>query len=125
MAARQRATLLTHYRSFKKRRHLDRLSRLGDHAPLDEPARRHGGRRLAADSWRDAESRARLQGTAEPNMVVIAESTRRLLGNLFELKDLGARDLKGIAGPVGAWAALRARAVVSRFEALHTTGLTA
>jgi hypothetical protein len=41
---------------------------------------------------------ARLQGLAEPNMVVIAEGTRRLLGNLFELQDLGARDLKGIAG---------------------------
>src|ERR1041384_6594696 len=35
---------------------------------------------------------ARLQGLAEPNMVVIAESTRRLLGNLFDLDDLGARD---------------------------------
>ena len=50
---------------------------------------------------------ARLQGIAEPNSVVIAESTRKLLGNLFELEDLGARDLKGIAGPVQAWAALR------------------
>jgi class 3 adenylate cyclase len=68
---------------------------------------------------------ARVQGIAEPNMVVIAESTRRLLGNLFELKDLGARDLKGIAGPVGAWAALRASAVESRFDALHASGLTA
>ena len=51
---------------------------------------------------------ARLQGIAEPNTVVIAESTRKLLGNLFELEDLGAKDLKGIAGPVRAWAALRA-----------------
>ena len=42
---------------------------------------------------------ARLQGIAEPNMVVIAEDTRRLLGNLFELEDLGPKDLKGIAGP--------------------------
>jgi hypothetical protein len=40
--------------------------------------------------------------------VVISESTRKLLGNLFELQDLGAKDLKGIAGPVRAWAALRA-----------------
>ena len=39
---------------------------------------------------------------------MIAESTRKLVGNLFELKDLGARDLKGVAGPVRAWAALRA-----------------
>jgi class 3 adenylate cyclase len=68
---------------------------------------------------------ARLQGIAEPNMVVIAEGTRRLLGNLFELQGLGAKVLKGIAGPVRAWAALRASSVESRFEALHTSGLIA
>ena len=67
---------------------------------------------------------ARLQGVAEPNMVVLAEGTRKLLGNLFELKDLGAKDLKGIAGSVKAWAALRPAAVEGRFEALHGTGLT-
>jgi class 3 adenylate cyclase len=68
---------------------------------------------------------ARLQGIAEPNMVVIAEGTRNLLGELFELEDLGAKELKGILGPVRSWAALRASSVESRFEALHTTGLTA
>ena len=68
---------------------------------------------------------ARLQTLAEPNMVVIAEGTRRLLGDLFELGDLGPKDLKGIAWPVRAWAALRASSVESRFDALHTTGLTA
>jgi class 3 adenylate cyclase/predicted ATPase len=67
---------------------------------------------------------ARLQGIAEPGTVVIADSTRRLLGNLFEIKDLGPRDLKGIAGPARSWAALRASSVESRFEALHTTTLT-
>jgi tRNA A37 threonylcarbamoyladenosine biosynthesis protein TsaE len=67
---------------------------------------------------------ARLQSVAEPNMVVIAESTRRLVGSLFELQDLGARDLKGIPGPVRAWAALRTSSVASRFEALHASGLT-
>src|SRR6516162_7207128 len=41
---------------------------------------------------------ARLQGIAEPNTVVIAEATRRLLGNLFELQDLGPRELKGLPG---------------------------
>jgi hypothetical protein len=40
---------------------------------------------------------ARLQALAEPNMVVIAENTRRLLGNLFDLQDLGKKDLKGLA----------------------------
>jgi class 3 adenylate cyclase len=68
---------------------------------------------------------ARLQGVAEPNMAVIADGTRRLLGNLFELEDLGAKELKGIVGPVPAWAVIRARSVESRFEALHTTSLTA
>jgi class 3 adenylate cyclase/predicted ATPase len=68
---------------------------------------------------------ARLQGIAVSNSVVIAEGTRRLLGDLFELQDLGAKDLKGIAASARAWAVLRARSVESRFEALHTTGLTA
>ena len=67
---------------------------------------------------------ARLQGVAEPNSVVIAESTRKLVGNLFELEDLGAQDLKGIAGPVRAWAALRPSSVEGRFEAFHASGLT-
>ena len=68
---------------------------------------------------------ARLQGIAEPNMVVIAESTRRLIGKLFELEDIGAKELKGITGPVRAWAALRASSVESRFEAFHASDLTA
>jgi class 3 adenylate cyclase len=67
---------------------------------------------------------ARLQGVAEPNHVVIAEGTRKLLGNLFELEELGPKELKGIAGSVGAWAALRPASVESRFEAFHGTGLT-
>jgi class 3 adenylate cyclase/predicted ATPase len=68
---------------------------------------------------------ARLQGIAQPNTVVIAEGTRRLLGNLFELEDLGVKDLKGVAVPLRAWAALRPSSIESRFEALHTTDLTA
>ena len=58
-------------------------------------------------------------------MVIIADGTRRLLGNLFQLEDLGARVLKGITWPVRAWAVVRASSVESRFEALHATGLTA
>jgi class 3 adenylate cyclase len=67
---------------------------------------------------------ARLQGLAEPNTVVIAESTRRLVGNLFELSDLGPQELKGIPGCIRAWAALRPSLVEGRFEALHAGGLT-
>jgi predicted ATPase len=68
---------------------------------------------------------ARLQGIAEPNTVVIAEATRRLLGNLFDLVDAGVKEIKGIATPVRAWMALRPAVVESRFEALHASGLTA
>src|ERR1700732_854452 len=68
---------------------------------------------------------ARLQAIAEPRTLVVAASTRRLLGNLFELEDLGAKDLKGIAGPVRTWATLRASSVEGRFEALHKAGLHA
>jgi class 3 adenylate cyclase len=67
---------------------------------------------------------ARLQGIAEPDTVVIADGTRRLVGNLFELQDLGTRNLKGIAATVRAWAAQQATSVESRFEALHLASLT-
>ena len=67
---------------------------------------------------------ARLQGIAEPNSVVVAESTRKLVGNLFELEDLGGKDLKGVAGSVRAWVAIRPSSIDSRFEAFHASGLT-
>jgi tetratricopeptide (TPR) repeat protein len=67
---------------------------------------------------------ARLQGVAEPDRVIIAESTRKLVGNLFELNDLGSQELKGITGAVRAWAALRPATVESRFEALHGSGVS-
>jgi AAA ATPase domain len=65
------------------------------------------------------------KGSPSRTRCVIAESTRKLLGNLFELEDLGAKEVKGIAEPVRAWAVLRPSSVESRFEALHATGLTA
>jgi class 3 adenylate cyclase len=68
---------------------------------------------------------ARLQAIAEPNTVVIAEATRNLLGNLFELRDLGPKELKGITRPVRAVAVRWASSVESRFEAMHPGGMTA
>ena len=67
---------------------------------------------------------ARLQALAEPDAVVIAAGTRRLVGELFEYSDLGAVELKGIATPVPAWQVLRPSAVESRFEALHGSALS-
>jgi class 3 adenylate cyclase/predicted ATPase len=62
---------------------------------------------------------ARLQAVAEPDAVVIAAGTRRLVGDLFEVRDLGAAEVKGIAGPVPAWQVLSPSSVASRFEALR------
>ena len=67
---------------------------------------------------------ARLQSLAEPNEVVLAEDTRKLIGHLFELEDLGATDLKGIVEPVRCWMVLRPASVESRFDAFHEDGLT-
>ena len=66
---------------------------------------------------------ARLQAIAAPDSVVIAEATRKLIGDLFELGDLGPQNLKGV-GPTRAYAALRESSQESRFEALHAGGLT-
>ena len=67
---------------------------------------------------------ARLQALAEPDAVVIAAATRRLVGDLFEYRDLGAVAVKGIAAPVPAWQVLRPSIVTSRFEALRGLALT-
>ena len=66
---------------------------------------------------------ARLQAVAEPDQVVIADTTRRLIGDLFDLAELEPRELKGI-GSVRAWIVLRPGRVEGRFEALHGTSLT-
>jgi predicted ATPase len=67
---------------------------------------------------------ARLQALAEPDAVVIAPGTRRLVGDLFDYRDLGAVEVRGIAAPVPAWQVLRPSVVASRFEALRGAALT-
>jgi len=67
---------------------------------------------------------ARLQALAEPDAVVIGAGTRRLVGDLFEYRDLGAVEVKGLAASVPAWCVLRPSAVASRFEALRGSALT-
>jgi class 3 adenylate cyclase len=62
---------------------------------------------------------ARLLGVAEPNEVVIADSTRRLVGDLFRPRSLGSRPLKGINARIEVWAVLNDRSIVSRFEAVR------
>jgi class 3 adenylate cyclase len=67
---------------------------------------------------------ARLQGLAEAGGVVVAASTRRLLGDRFRLRDLGKHVVKGLAEPVEAWAALGMSETESRFEAAQSARLT-
>lgn len=67
---------------------------------------------------------ARLQQLAEPGTVVIAESTRRLVGDLFELVELGSHKLRGFAESVPAWRAIGEGRAESRFEALHGSHVT-
>jgi class 3 adenylate cyclase len=62
---------------------------------------------------------ARLQEIAEPNCVMVSDTTRRLAGGVFAYNDLGLRHLKGIAEPVQVWRAVSERALESRFEAHH------
>ena len=66
---------------------------------------------------------ARLQTLVEPNSVVIAETTRRLLGNLFRLRELGPHGLRGIGEPVGAWAVEGLSPTGIRFRAVRTAGM--
>jgi class 3 adenylate cyclase/predicted ATPase len=67
---------------------------------------------------------ARLQRAAEPGMVVIAEATRHLVGDLFVLQELAAQRLWGIAEPIPAFAVVTERAVESRFAARQSGGVT-
>ena len=63
---------------------------------------------------------ARLQALAQPNQIVVSAATRAMLGDHFDLEDLGASELKGFAEPVPAWRVLSARDVESRFAATRT-----
>jgi class 3 adenylate cyclase/tetratricopeptide (TPR) repeat protein len=67
---------------------------------------------------------SRMQGLAEPDTVVVSESTRRLLGKTFELKALGLQELKGFKAPVPAWSIIREIDNVSRFEASRSETMT-
>jgi tetratricopeptide (TPR) repeat protein len=62
---------------------------------------------------------ARLQTLAEPNSVVVSESTHHLLGRQFDYQSLGEQALKGFVNPVQVWRVLREAAVASRFAAGH------
>jgi TolB-like protein/class 3 adenylate cyclase len=67
---------------------------------------------------------ARLQSLAQPDAVVIEERTKRLIGNLFDCRGLGEIEGSGTTEPIRAWQVTGIGVVESRFEALHSGGLT-
>jgi class 3 adenylate cyclase/predicted ATPase len=62
---------------------------------------------------------ARLQALAAPGSVVISQATRRLVGSLFELTDLGPTRIKGFSEPIAAFVVQGEGSADGRFEALH------
>ncbi len=67
---------------------------------------------------------ARLQGAAAPGQIVVADSTRRLAGQSFEIESLAAQELKGFKSPIALFAVRGEREVESRFDATHTSALS-
>ena len=63
---------------------------------------------------------ARLQGLAGPDQVVIDAATRRQIGGLFECRDLGTVELKGLPAAVPAWQVLSENRTLGQFEALRS-----
>src|SRR3954454_5199355 len=63
---------------------------------------------------------ARLQSLAGPGQVVIDAATRRQVGKLFECRDLGTVDLKGLPAPVPAWQVVAEKRTLGQFEALRS-----
>jgi TolB-like protein/class 3 adenylate cyclase/predicted ATPase len=67
---------------------------------------------------------ARLSLSSQADTVATEPATRRLIGNLFDSRELGAIDTAGGTEPIIAWQVLGESAFQSRFEALRGSALT-
>jgi class 3 adenylate cyclase/predicted ATPase len=67
---------------------------------------------------------ARLQTTAGPNEVIIAQTTYRLAGAKFDCVQLDSLTLKGVERPVQAWRVKGDRQEFDRFQLRRAAGLT-
>jgi class 3 adenylate cyclase len=65
---------------------------------------------------------ARLQALADPNSVIVAESTHRLTAGLFETSTLGQHQLKGFGAPVPAWRVIGEVAADARYALRRGAG---
>ena len=83
-----------------------------------------GSTRERSRARRDAEPRGAAAGGSRAGQLVIGPATRRLIGGVFELADLGPKRLRGFAEPLAAVGGGRAPPPENRFEARQTAGLT-
>jgi Adenylate and Guanylate cyclase catalytic domain len=65
---------------------------------------------------------ARLQALAQPNQIVVSAATRAMLGDHFDLEDLGASELKGFAEPMPAWRVLKRCDDIAQIFGVHPGG---
>jgi class 3 adenylate cyclase/tetratricopeptide (TPR) repeat protein len=79
----------------------------------------HGANERSPVTGETVNLAARLQACAEPDTVVIAAGTRRLIGGLFELEERGPREMKGLQRPIAVWRVVSERTAATRFEATH------
>jgi class 3 adenylate cyclase len=63
---------------------------------------------------------ARPQGLAEPDSIIISATTKNIVGELFEVEDLGNQELKGLGNSVKAWRVVGEGNRKSRFKAMHS-----
>jgi class 3 adenylate cyclase/tetratricopeptide (TPR) repeat protein len=64
---------------------------------------------------------ARLQALAGPGTVVIADATKRLIGRVFDLRDLGEAEIKGLEHRQRIWAVEGVASSEARFETVRAT----
>jgi class 3 adenylate cyclase/predicted ATPase len=79
------------------------------------------GERIVGDAPHVA---ARLSAAAQPDTVAVELTTRRLIGDLFDCRELGAIEAAGGGKPVRCWQVLGESTVASRFEALRGSALS-
>ena len=66
---------------------------------------------------------ARLLVSAQPNTVAIDPATRRLIGDLFDCRELGSIETADASSPIRNWQVLAESSVESRLEAMHGPAL--
>lgn len=110
--------LMVRNRKLEKRRGVSLSVRIGIHTGpvVVGDLAGHGDDFAIGDTLNCA---ARVQGEAEPDTVLISESTYKRVGGIFVCEDLGLRELKGVSFPIRLHRPLQPAGVRSRFDAVR------